>query len=216
MKTIYLVRHGESEGNASLIYQLSDSVLSSRGKEQAGFISERVAKLPVEAIIASPMPRTKETALIIGERIGKPVEYSELFVERRIPTDLRGKRKDDPEVAPVTAAIFKFDPPDFRHSDEENFQDLKARAGAALSFLEKRPEDHILVVGHGFFTRFLMARVLFGEQLTGKECERIMGTLRTSNTGLTVLPFKEGATDGIEGPENEWQLIVWNDHAHLG
>ncbi|MBI5457301.1 histidine phosphatase family protein [Candidatus Kaiserbacteria bacterium] len=216
MKTIYLVRHGESEGNASLMYQLADSVLSERGREQAGFIAERVAKLPVEVVIASPMARTKETASVIGERIQKSVEYSELFVERRIPSALRGKRKDDPEVVPVTASIFTFDPPDFRYADEENFQDLKARASAALTFLEKRPEDHILVVGHGFFTRFLMARVIFGEELTGKECGRVMGTLRTSNTGLTVLHFKDGATEGIEGPENEWQIIVWNDHAHLG
>ncbi len=216
MKTIYLVRHGESEGNALLTYQPEDSTLSIRGKEQAAFVAERAAKLSIDVVIASPTVRTKETALIIAERIQKPVEYSELFVERRIPSELRGKRKDDPGILPVTTAIFTFDPPNFRYSDEENFQDLTSRAKAALSFLRDKTEENILVVGHGFFTRFLMARVLFGEELTGKECARVLGTLRTSNTGLTVMHYKEGATDGIEGPENEWQLIVWNDHAHLG
>jgi len=216
MKTIYLVRHGESEGNASRIFHTHDVALTEKGQQQAAFIAKRAAKLPVDVIIASPLLRTRQTAAAIVSEIKKPIEYSELFIERKIPSELRGKHHDDPLIQDTLNRIHKYDTPDFRHSDEENFEDLKTRANAALSYLEKRPEDHILVVGHGFFTRSLVARVLLGEGMTGAEFLNVIRALRTRNTGLTVLHYKEHAGMGHEGPESNWQLLTWNDHAHLG
>ncbi len=216
MKTIYLVRHGQSEGNASGVFQKRDVPLTAKGLEQAAFIARRAAKLDFDVIIASPLLRAKQTAAAIAEETGKPIEYSELFIERGIPSELRGKHKDDPAIQDLILAMHRFDKPHHRHSDEENFDDLKARASAALSYLEKRPEDNMLVVGHGFFTRSIIARVLLGEGITGLEFLNVIRSLRTRNTGLSVLHFKEGVTMGNEGPESPWQLLVWNDHAHLG
>jgi len=216
MKTIYLVRHGESEGNESFVFQTKDSPLTEKGREQAEFIAKRIEKLPIEVIIASPTARTKETAETIAARVGKPVEYSDLLVERRTMSRLWGHRIDDPEIADIKQVLFRFDEPNLRDSDEENFEDLKIRADSTLLYLKKRPENHILVVGHGLFTRVLVARVLLGERLTGTECLKILSVLRTRNTGLSVLHYKENAVTGSEGPESDWQLLVWNDHAHLG
>jgi len=216
MKTIYLVRHGESEGNLSYIFQTKDSPLTEKGREQAEFIAERIAKLPAEVIIASPLARTKATAEIIAARVGKPVEYSDLLIERRIMSELWGRPIDDPQIANIRQALFRFGEPNLRHSDEENFEDLKARVDATLLYLQQRPENHILVIGHGLFTRILVARVLMGEKLTGAECLQILKVLRTRNTGLSVLHYKENVGTGSEGPESDWQLLVWNDHAHLG
>lgn len=216
MKTIYLVRHGESEGNTSLTFQTRESLLTEKGREQAEFIAKRVEKLPIEAIIASPAVRTRVTAETIAARTKKTVDFSDLFVERRTMTQVWGRRINDPEIADIKQVLFRFDEPNLRYSDEENFEDLKTRADAALSYLEKRPEDHICVVGHGLFTRILVARVLMGKEMTGPECLKIVNALRTRNTGLSVLHFKEHAGMGPEGPESNWQLLVWNDHAHLG
>lgn len=216
MKTIYLVRHGESEGNTGFIFQTKETPLTPKGREQAEFIAERVAKLAIDVIIASPAARTRATAEAIAVRTKKSLEFSELFAERRTMSQLWGHRIDDPKIADIKQVLFRFDEPDLRHSDEENFEDLKARADAALSYLEKRPEDHILVVGHGLFTRILVARILVGKEMAGPECLSILSALRTRNTGLSVLHFKEHAVTGPEGPETDWQLLVWNDHAHLG
>lgn len=217
MKTIYIVRHGESEGNVAFVFQTKETPLTEKGKEQARFIAERVAKLPVEAVIASPALRTKETAAAIAERTGAKIEYSELFFERRTMSAVWGHRIDDPAVADLRRTLFRFDEPNLRHSDEENFEDLKARADAALAFLEQRPEKHLLVVSHGLFTRILVARVLLGSGMTGKECLQVTNSLRTRNTGLSVLQHTHHP-DGLgpEGPASDWQLLVWNDHAHLG
>ena len=87
MKKFYFVRHGESEGNAGNIRQTATTGLTARGLDQAKVMAHRCANLPVEVIVCSPMTRTKETARVILEKISIPIEYSDLFVERRLPSD---------------------------------------------------------------------------------------------------------------------------------
>jgi len=211
MKKVYFVRHGESEGNAGPIRQTASASLTKKGKSQAAFVAERCAKLPIEIIVSSTMNRAKETAQIISDKISKSLEYSALFVERRRPSEVLGKRKDDPIALEAEKAIYdNFHLPEFRFSDEESFEDLKNRAKNVLDYLAKRPEENILVVTHGFFMRIIMAYVLFGEKLTGEECVRFIRVFHMENTGITVL---------IHEPEDKsspWWLWVWNDHAHLG
>ena len=79
MKTIYFVRHGQSEGNVSAVYQTVSSPLTEGGKRQARFIAERCSKLPIEAVVSSTQLRAKETASIIAEKTGHTVEFSDLF-----------------------------------------------------------------------------------------------------------------------------------------
>ena len=109
-----------------------------------------------------------------------------------------------------------FAEPGWRHSDEETFDDLNTRAGKALAYLEQRPEEQLIVVSHGMFSRILIARLVLGETLTGEECERFIRSLRMNNTGITVLRFDGVVDKPFEGAENPWKLVVWNDHSHLG
>lgn len=99
---------------------------------------------------------------------------------------------------------------EYRHSDEENFQDLKVRARNALTFLEGRVERNILVVSHGAFLKILLGEVLFGAQFSGQEAVALMKKMKTMNTGLTVLNFDP------EHKYGPWRIMVYNDHAHLG
>lgn len=210
MKKIYFVRHGESEGNVGPLRQSSNTPLTEKGRRQAIFIAERAKKLPVEAIIASPMKRAEETAQIIVEKVGLNLEYSNLFVERRRPSVSLGKPKDDPEMLALEKTIRDnfHSAPYARHSDEENFEDLRDRAEKALQFLVSRPEQNILVVTHGFFLRIMLAFVTLGASLTGEECGKFIRTFETENTGLTVFEYDK--------ERNRWVVLAWNDHAHLG
>jgi broad specificity phosphatase PhoE len=210
MKTVYLVRHGESEGNVGPRYQGETTPLTKEGEQQAQFMADRASKLTVEALIASPMVRAQQTAALISESTGLPIETSALFVERRRPSVQVGNLKESPEVEEAEAAIIKSSGiSGYRYSDEENFDDLKIRTGQALTFLEEHTSSSILVVSHGVFLRNLAARVIFGEDLSGKECTAILEVFVASNTGLTVLTYD---------PERStpWNIISWNDHAHLG
>ncbi len=201
MKTVYLVRHGESEGNVGLYFQgIDNSPLTERGKEQARFVATRCMNLPVDVMISSPALRTKETAEMISSAIDKPIEWSDLFVER-----------DDPEAAHMEESWDKslYD----EHapvSDGEHFVPLRSRARAALAYLEKREEQNILVVTHGFFMRAMLAYVIFGETLTGAELKKFIYATRTENSGITVI------TDDSNVSNSPWRIRVFNDHAHLG
>lgn len=211
MKTIYFVRHGQSEGNIGPIRQTAATNLTAKGREQAAFVADRCAKLPIDIIISSTMTRAHETAEIITTKVAKPIEYSDLFVERRRPKEALGKPKDDPVGTEAGRIIMEnFHQPDFRFSDEENFSDLKIRSGLALDYLAGLKEDKILVVTHGFFLRILLARITMGADLTAPECKHFVDACHMENTGITVFCYNP------ERKENPWFLWMWNDHAHLG
>jgi len=218
MKTIYLVRHGESDNNATGRYNSPDSGLSASGREQAMHIAKRCEKLPIDVIISSEIIRAKDTATTIASHMGKELEFSDFFTERKLPSSLQGKERKAPEVSAAIQAIQdNFHTPGYRFEDGENFEDLKTRALAGLKFLENRPEEHILVVTHGFFLTILAAAVIFGEKLTSEECMAMMRGLQVMrNTGLSILRFDDHTGQGLDGLESPWQLRVWNDHAHLG
>jgi len=211
MKKIYFVRHGQSEGNVGPLRQSAETPLTEKGREQAAYIAKRAKNLPIEAIVASPMTRARDTAEVISGEIGLSIEFSDLFVERRRPSVSLGKPKDDPEMVALEEAIRNnfHAAPYTRLSDEENFEDLKERARQALDFLASREEEHILVVTHGFFLRVVLALVTLGESLTGEECGKFVRTFETENTGVSVFLYDENRP-------NRWRLWVWNDHAHLG
>lgn len=211
-KTVYFVRHGESETNVGAVIKGGHAAeLTEHGRKQARFSAERCANLPIECVIASTFRRASETAKIIGERIELPVENSELFIEWNRGSHRIGKRVEDADVQKAeTDLITHLKDEHRRIADEENFADLNARAGAALMLLEGRPEEHILVVGHGLFNRILLGKAVFGDAYTGRDCERFLRAFRTENTGITILEHRPGDAWG------PWRVRIWNDHAHLG
>ncbi|TSC67565.1 MAG: putative phosphoglycerate mutase [Parcubacteria group bacterium Gr01-1014_73] len=211
MKKIYLVRHGESGGNASGVYQNADTPLTEKGRAQAEFIASRCEKFAIDFIVSSSMKRAVETAEIVNKKLNKPIEVSGLFTERRRPKAQIGLHKDSPEALEIDRILIEnFTKPGVRFSDEENFDDVKERAGKVLAYLKNRSEENILVITHGFFLRMIMARAIFDDKLIGEDCNRIIRKFHTANTGLTVLGYDERCSD------SPWWLWVWNDHAHLG
>jgi 2,3-bisphosphoglycerate-dependent phosphoglycerate mutase len=62
---VWLVRHGDCyEG-----IRTEDPVLSPRGREQAGRLAERIGRLRVDAVYASPLRRARETADAIARDV---------------------------------------------------------------------------------------------------------------------------------------------------
>ncbi len=207
MKTVYFIRHGESEGNAGPIRQGPHTSLTKKGEEQAEFAAERCTKLPIDVVISSTMKRAKHTAEIIVGKIHKPIE----FIERRRPSIQTGALKNDPEILKIDKTVIENFPKEgYRYSDEENFDDLKVRAQKALGFLESRSEENILVLSHGLFMRIVIAYAIFGDHLTGIECQNFIRAFDTENTGLSVLNYDDTRDDP------KWHIWIWNDHAHLG
>ncbi|MDE1975368.1 MAG: histidine phosphatase family protein [Patescibacteria group bacterium] len=154
---------------------------------------------------------------VVKEGVGpaespRQVEYSDLFVERVRPSVTHPLGKNDPRRNIIENEVVKnFHLPGWRHSDEENFDDLKARAMKMLRYLSEKPEKNILVVTHGMILKVMAACAVFGEGVTGMECSRFMGAFHGENTGITVFKY-----DPERNPDFPWWLWIWNDHAHLG
>lgn len=211
MKTIFLVRHGESDANIGTHYSDETAPLTAKGRQQAAYIAERVSRLPVDALLSSTMGRARETAGYISDMIGKSIEFTDLVVERKYPTSLVGLARGSQEGNRVwndwTASCFSDTP---RVEDGENFEDLKSRALSLLSLLEKRPENNILIVTHGSFSKFICAGAIYGVELSPDHTKDLFGGLRINYTGLSVLHHDPTDT------RKTWWVSVWNDHAHLG
>lgn len=214
MKRIYFVRHAESTANASGISQGGESVLSEDGNRQAFYVRGRFASIPIEVILTSSMPRAVQTARIIRRDNGVEIIESSTFAERKKPSVIIGKSKEDPEVKAILKYIYeKYPEEEHRHSDEENPRDLISRADRAIETLLSRSEENILVVTHGVFLKVLLARFLFGKDLSGRELLRFMRFVSISNTGITIIELR----DEDEAPAyDRVRLITLNDHAHLG
>ncbi len=212
MKTVYFVRHGQSEANVAPIFQGPDSPLNQMGIRQAEAVAARAVKIPFDALISSPYARAKQTAEIIAAATGKTPEYSDLFVERIKPKSIDGMPYTD-DTASKTWRAWEgsLHTPALRIEDGENYDDLVLRADNALDFLSTRTEDRALVVTHGYFLRSIIARVLLRDALTPQSFKNIQRSANMQNTGITVLRH-EG---GFESPST-WKLWIFNDHSHLG
>lgn len=210
-KTIYFVRHGESESNASSTVHGPDALLTARGREQASYIAERATKLPFKAIVSSELPRARETADIISARTGVPVETAPHFGEWRTPSARVGLGRADAVFLEIERQVREnFGRPGWRHSDEENFDDLSMRARNAFAYLEARPEDELLVVTHGFFLRVLAALAVLRDSLDSASCHAFLRAFETENSGLSVFSYDPSRI------RNPWHVIIWNDQTHLG
>src|SRR3954452_24611267 len=72
--TLLLVRHGETDWNAEGRLQgHTDRPLNEYGRRQAKELAARLAGGHVDAIYASDLSRARETAEIVGERLGLTV-----------------------------------------------------------------------------------------------------------------------------------------------
>ncbi len=156
------------------------------------------------------MKRAHHTAEEIATILNKEIEFSDLFVERRRPSQSFRMKKSDPDFITMEDEIVQhWDEADWRYSDEENFQDLKKRAEAALTFLKNLPHTHVLVVTHGFFLRAITGSILFKEGFSSRDMTGFILGFQTANTGITYVEYDE------ENSNKGWLLRTLNDFAHL-
>jgi broad specificity phosphatase PhoE len=208
-KLIYFVRHGETEFNAKGIRQGPEGHLSEKGRLQA---EEAAKKFPKhkgrpEVMIASPYERTRETAEIIARELNMDIEYSDLLVERKNPSEIIGRFGQERDVKLIVDRIDKsFHEDDLRYSDEENFVDLKNRARRLLDYIRSRPEKRMILVTHSIFLKMVVSYMLYGEALNASEYNKLSYFNPIDNAGLTICQYVPHWFI-----KDEWKIITWND-----
>lgn len=160
--SIYLIRHGQTSGNAARRLQTPDTPLNDEGLEQARRLGERLRDEGIAHVLSSDLTRAHQTAEAVVKTTGAPLALEPLLQERNFG-DLRGQLYDD-----VGANLFDdtFDPP-----GGESGVVFRARARDAwqrvLAFsAEVEERGHLAVVTHGLLYRVLFARHVFADQDT--------------------------------------------------
>lgn len=205
---VYLVRHGETEGNVGNFYQTEETPLTPHGIEQAKKIAKRLRGKGIDLIYSSTHLRAKKTSEILASVIKAPIEPWDRLMEIRRPKEIRGKHKDDPGVSEIERQMIEnFGEKNKRISDEENFLDVTVRARTVLAhFVEKHKDQDIVCVSHGTFIKVITSIVLLQDALTPKIFDYIRHHLWSENTGLTVIEYRE---------DKGYRLLTWNDTSHL-
>ena len=136
MTTLLLVRHGETDWNAEGRLQgHTDRPLSDYGRRQARRLAEELEGEELEAIYSSDLARARETAEIVGERLGLPTMFD---------PDLREKDWGTWEGLDAVER----DRVEFVGESTEAHQERMLRALRRIS--ERHPGDgRVLVVTHG-------------------------------------------------------------------
>jgi len=211
-KTLYFVRHGQSEANEQRLFQGADSPLSQLGREQATFVAHRLKHVDIDVIISSPMPRALETAQEIHTATGIPLETHESLRELMPPSQFINTPHDTPEGIEYTMErLAHSEDPDFTYGDEESYNDLHVRVQGFLHELEARDETNIVVVSHAGLLRVIMTTMMTEGAPDAYIASRLMRFLMPQNTGITVFVYNPDLPDH----RNKWRLLTFNDHAHL-
>jgi len=189
---IFLIRHGETLGNASRTVQHSDNPLSPRGVAQAERLARRLEGAGLTAILSSDLARAAQTAERLGRVTGLPVRHDPLLEERNFG-DIRG--------TPYADLGFDMFAPDYAPPNGETWETFHARVDRAWALVRERAtatDGHLAVVTHGLVCRSLASRHLaLPEGATVPE--------RWENTSVTI----------IEPPAPPWRVRLLNCIAHL-
>jgi 2,3-bisphosphoglycerate-dependent phosphoglycerate mutase len=190
-RTIFLIRHGETVGNADRIVQMPDSPLSPRGLVQAERLAARLAREGIAGILSSDLARAATTAEYLRRATGAALQYEPLLQERSFG-DIRG--------IPYADLDFDLFALNYAPPNGETWEAFHARvdqAWAVLQMAAAATPGPLAVVTHGLVCRSLAARYLllpWGEGVP----------VRWENTSLTI----------VEGP-TPWRVRLLNCIVHL-
>ena len=204
---LYFARHGETNSNLQKnVVSFSDQ-LTDNGRKQARELAERISNISIDIILASPHKRAIETAEIISKKIGKDIQEISLLGEKKWPQEIKGKSLKDPEVEKVFELLKEknITDPTWHYSNEENFLDIKKRAGLFIEYISELTCLNTLVVSHEYFIKMVIATMMHGDHLSYEIFRKFFHFTSLGNTSLTLCKKERGS----------WKLVTLNDQRHL-
>jgi broad specificity phosphatase PhoE len=188
---LFLIRHGETDGNALRIVQRPDIPLSARGVVQAERLARRLAGEGIVRIVSSDYARAAATAEYLRRATGAPLSFEPLLQERNFG-NLRG--------TPYSELGFDMFEPDYAPPNGETWPVFHARVDRAWTRVQELAAStggHLAIVTHGLVCRSLAERhLILGDGESAPE--------RWENTSLTIVDWPA-----------PWRVRLLNCAAHL-
>jgi broad specificity phosphatase PhoE len=168
---IHLARHGQTAYNAEGRFQGHLPVpLDDTGRAQAAELAESAARVELRSLGGTPLARARETAGIVGARIGlEPVDdarFAETDTGDWTGRSFAEVRAEDPEGF----ERFQVSDPGFRYPGGESFAEQSDRVQAGLADLRAKPAAlPALVVCHRGVIRLALAAATGQAEAGGRE-----------------------------------------------
>jgi len=149
IKHIYLVRHGQTADNRSMIHQSINVPLNDRGIQQAKDAGIKLAKLPIDTLLTSDAKRTKETAEIIASAVNTTVNTEPLLRELHRGVLIEGEHHFSlKSIKGALLMFFRAGNKSWHFGDGENTIEFHTRLKKILEMITKTSGEHVVVVTH--------------------------------------------------------------------
>jgi broad specificity phosphatase PhoE len=147
MTPILMARHGETNYNAARRFQgwSNDAVLTEHGREEAHKLADLAAAEDLVVLYTSPLARARETAAIVGARVGLEPIVDERFAETDTG-DWTDRLYDEIPAAQFDA--WQQAGEGWRYPGGESLDEQQDRVVAGLVDVTQRGELPALVVCH--------------------------------------------------------------------
>jgi probable phosphoglycerate mutase len=166
----YLVRHGEAENNVLNVLNASikgQYGLTERGQRQIEALGEWLADRPLDFIVASPILRTKESALLLAEKLSLPLSLDARLCEPRFGQFEGGDIQTFLDFMQTHGGRTAGDPA----LGIDGYMDIRARVRAFLTDLNHTFQGkQVVIVSHMDVLQELYAE-LAGEPVGGEQGE---------------------------------------------
>jgi probable phosphomutase (TIGR03848 family) len=146
---VLFVRHGQTPTTGSVLPGRAKGLhLADAGREQAEAVAARLASLKaVDAVYASPLERTRETAAPIAKARGLKVIADRGLIECDFG-EWTGRQLKELMKLPAWATVQRY-PSGFRFPGGESFAEMQARiTGAVADHVERHRGGTVVVVSH--------------------------------------------------------------------
>jgi len=170
MTTIFLIRHGQTDFVGKRIAGYLPGIhLNSLGQSQAQSTASTMAKYSIQAIFASPLERTRETAAFLAASLKLTVTLLDFLKEVNFG-DLQGLGVELNSLA--IWQDFKQHPARVKFPGGESIIEAQERIVRGLSDLARQfsQQDQIICVAHGEIIRLAITYAL---RMPLDECVRL-------------------------------------------
>src|SRR5919109_1078584 len=198
---VFMVRHGATVLSAEDRFAgITDVELSDDGREEARRLAQRLSRVEIAAVYASPLGRTVETASILAAPHKLEVQTRDGFREISHGRWEQMTRREVEEKFPEEAAEWEKDPYTFAPLGGESGLAVTARALPALiELVREHAGENILIVSHKATIRLLLSSLL------GFDPRRYRDNLDQKAAALNIVDFRDAARA---------RLTLFNDTSH--
>lgn len=201
LKTLYLLRHGETEWNDQWRLQgQKDIHLSPKGVLQAEKAAESMKNLDIDIIYCSDLSRAAKTAEIAAGRLEGNVQVHRTEKLREISFgNWEGKKYE--EISGEEKEYYNCwlqDPVSYPVPGGESLVDVKTRVMEFIDSVLKMKGKNVLLVSHGGPIKILISQVL---NMNFSDLSR----LAVSPASLSIIQYYE----------DQSYLVLFNDVCHL-